>query len=202
MGVVAEDVPKGSGARSRNLPEEDSSSGIGIVRDLGGLTFSLFYLRAERKLRQALPGLGTARRQAGSISPEKVRLAFEQTVRKKRHFLGPQVVSQLTGRAWAITGDLDHKRLCRRDGVVYLLQHLKESLRPKRSFWTDLRIGGGRKTRKDSDSDTSEKALEDLQIWESQEEQLPEDRGLGLAPPTTSGIGQSSPVIRPSSCRE
>ena len=59
-----------------------------------------------------------------------------------------------------------------------------------------------KKTRKDSDSDTSEKALEDLQIWESQEEQLPEDRGLGLAPPTTSGIGQSSPVIRPSSCRE
>ena len=107
----------GSGARSRNLPEEDSSSGIGIVRDLGGLTFSLFYLRAERKLRQGWVDFS-----------RKVRLAFEQTVRKKRHLLGPQVVSQLTGRAWAITGDLDHKRLCRRDGAVYLLQYLKESL--------------------------------------------------------------------------
>ncbi|CAE7325309.1 RE1 [Symbiodinium microadriaticum] len=58
----------------------------------------------------------------------KVRLAFEQTPRKRRHLLGPQVVGQLSGRAWSITGDLDHRRLCRRDGVIYLLQYLKESL--------------------------------------------------------------------------
>ena len=58
----------------------------------------------------------------------KVRLAFEQTPRRKRHLLAPRIVSDLTGRAWAITGDLSHRELCRRDGVIYLLQYLKESL--------------------------------------------------------------------------
>ncbi|CAE7438764.1 unnamed protein product [Symbiodinium sp. CCMP2592] len=58
----------------------------------------------------------------------RVRLAFEQTPRKRRHLLGPQIVSQLTDRAWSITGNIDHRRLCRRDGVVYLLQYLKEAL--------------------------------------------------------------------------
>ena len=59
----------------------------------------------------------------------RVRLTFEQTPRRKRnHLLAPRIVSELTGRAWAITGDLSHKELCRRDGVIYLLQYLKESL--------------------------------------------------------------------------
>ena len=57
-----------------------------------------------------------------------VRLSFEQTLRRKRHLLAPRIVSELTGRAWAITGDLSHRELCRRDGVIYLLQYLKESL--------------------------------------------------------------------------
>ena len=55
----------------------------------------------------------------------RVRLTFEQTPRRKRHLLAPRIESELTGRAWAITG---HKELCRRDGVIYLLQYLKESL--------------------------------------------------------------------------
>ncbi|CAE7207895.1 GIP [Symbiodinium sp. CCMP2592] len=58
----------------------------------------------------------------------RVRLAFEQTPRKRRHLLGPQIVGQLTDRAWSITGNIDHKQLCRRNGVVYLLQYLKEAL--------------------------------------------------------------------------
>ena len=58
----------------------------------------------------------------------KVMLAFEQTPRRKRHLLAPRIVSELTGRAWAITGDVSHRELCRRDGVTYLLQYLKESL--------------------------------------------------------------------------
>ena len=58
----------------------------------------------------------------------RVRLAFERTSRRKRHLLGPEVVSQLTGRAWTITQDLDHARLVRRDGVIYLLAFLREHL--------------------------------------------------------------------------
>ncbi|CAE7435688.1 unnamed protein product [Symbiodinium sp. CCMP2592] len=58
----------------------------------------------------------------------RVRLALEQTPRKRRHLLGPQIVSQLTDRAWSITGNIDHRQLCRRDKVVYLLQYLKEAL--------------------------------------------------------------------------
>ena len=40
----------------------------------------------------------------------RVRLAFERTARRKRHLLGPEVVSQLSGRAWTITQDIEHAR--------------------------------------------------------------------------------------------
>ena len=58
----------------------------------------------------------------------RVRLSFEQTPRRKGRLLAPRIVSEPTGRAWAITGDLSHRELCRRDGVIYLLQYLTESL--------------------------------------------------------------------------
>ena len=58
----------------------------------------------------------------------RVRLAFEKTSRKKRHLLGPEVVGQLSGRAWVVTQEIDHRRLVRRDGVVYLLEFLREKL--------------------------------------------------------------------------
>ncbi|CAE7912341.1 unnamed protein product, partial [Symbiodinium necroappetens] len=44
----------------------------------------------------------------------RVRLSFERTPRKKRHLLGPEVVASLSGRAWIITQDLDHRLLVRR----------------------------------------------------------------------------------------
>ena len=58
----------------------------------------------------------------------RVRLSFERTPRKKRHLLGPEVVAQLTGRAWTITQDLNHRMLVRRNGVIYLLEYLRERL--------------------------------------------------------------------------
>ncbi|CAE7024865.1 unnamed protein product, partial [Symbiodinium sp. CCMP2456] len=58
----------------------------------------------------------------------RVRLAFERTSRRKRHLLAPEMVSQLTGRAWSITQDIDHARLVRREGVIYLLSFLREKL--------------------------------------------------------------------------
>ncbi|CAE7373259.1 RE1 [Symbiodinium necroappetens] len=58
----------------------------------------------------------------------RVRLAFERTPRKKRHLLGPEVVAQLSGKAWIVTQDLDHRLLVRRNGVIYLLEYLHERL--------------------------------------------------------------------------
>ena len=58
----------------------------------------------------------------------RVRLSFERTPRKKRHLLGPEVVASLSGRAWIITQDLDHRLLVRRNGVIYLLEYLQERL--------------------------------------------------------------------------
>ncbi|CAE7706187.1 GIP [Symbiodinium sp. CCMP2456] len=57
-----------------------------------------------------------------------VRLAFEKTSRRKRHLLGPEIVGQLSGRAWVVTQELDHRRLVRRDGVVYLIEFLRDRL--------------------------------------------------------------------------
>ena len=55
-------------------------------------------------------------------------MRLNKRLAEKRHLLAPRIVSDLTGRAWAITGDLSHRELCKRDGVIYLLQYLKESL--------------------------------------------------------------------------
>ncbi|CAE7725645.1 RE2 [Symbiodinium sp. CCMP2592] len=57
-----------------------------------------------------------------------VRLAFEKTSRRKRHLLGPEIVGQLSGRAWVVTQELDHRQLVRRDGVVYLIEFLRDRL--------------------------------------------------------------------------
>ena len=38
------------------------------------------------------------------------------------------MVSQLTGRVWSITQDIDHSKLVRREGVIYLLSFLREKL--------------------------------------------------------------------------
>ena len=57
-----------------------------------------------------------------------VRLAFEKTARRKRHLLGPEIVGQLSGRAWVVTQELDHRRVVRRDGVVYLIEFLRDRL--------------------------------------------------------------------------
>ena len=58
----------------------------------------------------------------------RVRLAFERTPRKKRHLLGAEVVGQLTGRAWVVTQEVEHRRLVRRDGVMYLIDFLRDKL--------------------------------------------------------------------------
>ena len=54
----------------------------------------------------------------------KVRLAFEKTRRRRRRHLGPDLVSQLTGRAWVITQEIDFERLTKPDGARYLVQFL------------------------------------------------------------------------------
>ena len=58
----------------------------------------------------------------------RVRLAFEKTRRRRRKQLGPDLVSQLTGRAWVITQEIDHQRLVQADGARYLVDYLEERL--------------------------------------------------------------------------
>ena len=58
----------------------------------------------------------------------KVRLQFEKTSRKKRHLLGAELASRLSGRAWSVTHELDHVKLGKRNGVKYLLKYLQERL--------------------------------------------------------------------------
>ena len=58
----------------------------------------------------------------------KVRLAFEKTRRRRRRLLGPDLVSQLTGRAWVITQEIDHGRLTQPDGARYLVEFLEDKL--------------------------------------------------------------------------
>ena len=60
----------------------------------------------------------------------KARLAFERTPRKKRHLIAPDILAQLTGRAWIVTQEVDHAQLVRRNGVIYLLQFLEARLGP------------------------------------------------------------------------
>ena len=58
----------------------------------------------------------------------KVTLAFEKTRRRRRRHLGPDLVSQLTGRAWVITQEIDFERLTKPDGARYLVQFLEDKL--------------------------------------------------------------------------
>ena len=55
----------------------------------------------------------------------KVRLQHEETPKYKRRYLAPDLASRLTGRAWAVTPDLDHNRLNKRNGAKYLLSFLQ-----------------------------------------------------------------------------
>ena len=54
----------------------------------------------------------------------KVRLQFEKTRRRRRKYLGPELVSPLTGRAWTVTQEVEHDRLLRPDGAKYLILSL------------------------------------------------------------------------------
>ena len=58
----------------------------------------------------------------------RVRLLYEKTPRKKRRQFGPSIVAQLRDRAWTITQDVNHQKLTRRDGSVYLLEFLRDRL--------------------------------------------------------------------------
>ena len=56
----------------------------------------------------------------------RVRLLYERAARRKRRQLGPSVVAQLKDKAWTITQEIDHHKLTRRDGAVYLLEFLRD----------------------------------------------------------------------------
>ena len=58
----------------------------------------------------------------------QVRLCWEKTQPHKRKLLGPQLASKLTGRAWAVTPNLNHKKLGKKHGCKYLLKYLQERL--------------------------------------------------------------------------
>ena len=58
----------------------------------------------------------------------QVRLQWEKTPSHKRKLLGPELASKLTGRAWAVTPSLDHKKLGKKHGCKYLLRYLQDRL--------------------------------------------------------------------------
>ena len=58
----------------------------------------------------------------------KVRLAFEKTRKRRRCQLGPELVSQLSGKAWIVTQEIDHKLLTQPSGAIYLIRFLEERL--------------------------------------------------------------------------
>ena len=58
----------------------------------------------------------------------QVRLCWEKTAKHKRKLLGPELASKLTGRAWAVTPNLDHQKLGKRNGAKYLLKYLQDRL--------------------------------------------------------------------------
>ena len=58
----------------------------------------------------------------------QVQLCWEKTQEHKRKLLGPALASKLTGRAWAVTPDLDHRRLGKKHGCKYLLNILQDRL--------------------------------------------------------------------------
>eukprot|EP00435_Cladocopium_sp_Y103_P055025 s3561_g18.t1 len=55
-----------------------------------------------------------------------VRLQWERTPNKK--LLGPELASKLTAKAWAVTQDLDHAKLGKKNGCKYLLRFLQDRL--------------------------------------------------------------------------
>ena len=58
----------------------------------------------------------------------KVRLTFEKTRSRKRKYLRPELVSQLTGRAWTVTQEIDHRMLVQPHGVRFLIEFLEQRL--------------------------------------------------------------------------
>ena len=62
----------------------------------------------------------------------RVRLIFEKTKRNRHHHSVPEIVAQLTGRAWHITEDLDHKSLVRRNRTIYC------------TYWSFSKIGSAK----------------------------------------------------------
>jgi hypothetical protein len=58
----------------------------------------------------------------------KVRLQWEKTQPHKRRHLGPDLASRLTGRAWGVTADLNHRLLAKKNGTKYLLRVLRDRL--------------------------------------------------------------------------
>ena len=58
----------------------------------------------------------------------KVRLQFEKTRRRRRKYLGPELVSEVTGRAWTVTQEVEHDHLLRPDGAKYLIEYLEARL--------------------------------------------------------------------------
>ena len=58
----------------------------------------------------------------------KVRLQWEKTFSWKRRHLGPELASRLTGRAWAVTYELSHEKLSKKNGTKYLLRYLQDRL--------------------------------------------------------------------------
>ena len=58
----------------------------------------------------------------------KVRLAYEKTRKRRRPQLGPELVSQLSGRAWIVTQEIDHRLLTQPGGARYLITFLEERL--------------------------------------------------------------------------
>ena len=58
----------------------------------------------------------------------RVRFHWERTAPKKRRLIGAELASRLTGRAWDVSGDLDHARLQQREGATYLLEYLEQRL--------------------------------------------------------------------------
>ena len=58
----------------------------------------------------------------------RVRLTFEKTRSRKRRYLGPELVSQLSGRAWVVTQEIDHSRLVQHDGARFLIEYLEQRL--------------------------------------------------------------------------
>ena len=58
----------------------------------------------------------------------KVRLAYGKTRKRRRAQLGPDLVSQLSGRAWIVTQEIDHRQLTQPGGARYLISFLEERL--------------------------------------------------------------------------